>query len=99
VPVSVFTLLVDDTTSGKSRSIDFYIGELLRCSNSQDWFSNKGSLELVKSLLLREAPDKQNIFLKKIVERLADLREVFNKALIEVFEANEALHFLLGSQR
>jgi hypothetical protein len=93
VPVGVFTLLVDDTICGKSESIYFYLGELLGCPNSQDWFSGEGSLELIKSLLLRGAPDKRNVFLEKIVERIANLREVFNEASIEVSKANEALYF------
>jgi hypothetical protein len=93
VPVSVFIFLIDDATCGESGSIDFYPGESLRCPNSQDWFSGKGSLELIKSLLLGGALDKQNIFLGKIMKRLANLGEVFNEALIEVGKANKALHF------
>jgi hypothetical protein len=42
---------------------------------------------------LGKAPDKWNIFLGEIVERAADLGEVFNKALIEVSKANKALYF------
>jgi outer membrane receptor for monomeric catechols len=89
VPVSVFTLLVNDTTCGKSGGINFNPGELLRCPNGQDWFGGEGGLELIKSLLLRGAPNKQNIFLGKIVEGTADFGEVFNEALIEVGKANE----------
>jgi hypothetical protein len=54
---------------------------LLRCPNSQDWFSGEGSLELIKSLLLRRSSDKRNVFLEKIIERVANLGEVFNEAL------------------
>jgi hypothetical protein len=93
VPVSVFTLLIDDTTCGKSRSINFYLGELLMCSNSQDWFSGEGSLELVEGLLLGGASNKWNIFLGKIVKGTADLGEVFDETSIEVSKANEALYF------
>jgi hypothetical protein len=93
VPVSVFTLLVDDTICGKPKSINFYPSELLRCPNSQDWFGGEGSLELVKSLLLRGAPDKWNIFLGKIMKEMADLGEVFNEVSVEVSKANEALYF------
>jgi hypothetical protein len=42
---------------------------------------------------LGRAPDKWNIFLRKIVKRAADFREVFDEASIEVSKANEALHF------
>jgi hypothetical protein len=38
------------------------------------------------------APNKQNIFLGKIVERAADFGEVFDKASIEVSKANKALY-------
>jgi hypothetical protein len=93
VPVSVFTLLVDDATCGKSKSINFYLGELLRCSNSQDWFSGEGSLELVEGLLLEGASDKRNIFFGKIMKGMADLGEVFDETSIEVSKATEALYF------
>jgi hypothetical protein len=94
VPVGVFTLLVDNTACGKSRSIDFYLSKLLRCPNSQDWFGGEGSLELVEGLLLRGASNKQNVFLGKIVKKTANLREVLDEASIEVSKANEALYFL-----
>jgi hypothetical protein len=42
---------------------------------------------------LGRAPNKQNIFLGKIIERTANLGEVFNEALIEVSKADEALYF------
>jgi hypothetical protein len=42
---------------------------------------------------LEGAPDKQNIFLGKIIERMTDLEEVLNKALVEISKADEALHF------
>jgi hypothetical protein len=93
VSVGVFTLLVDDATCGESRSIDFYPSELLRCPNSQDWFGGEGSLELVKSLLLEGVPDKQNVSLRKIVEKATNLGEVLDKASIEVGKANKALYF------
>jgi hypothetical protein len=93
VPVGVFALLVDDAACGGSESVNFYLGKSLRYPNSQDWFSGKGSLELIKSLLLERAPDKWNVFLGKIVKRMANLGEVFNKALVEVSKANEASHF------
>jgi hypothetical protein len=93
VPVGVFTLLIDNATCSKSESIYFYLGESFRCPNSQDWFGGEGSLELAGSLLLGRAPDKWNIFLGKIVERLANLEEVFNKASVKVGKANQALHF------
>jgi hypothetical protein len=44
-----------------------------------DWFSGEGSLELIKSLLLGGAPNKQNIFYEKIVKKIADLGEVLMK--------------------
>jgi hypothetical protein len=93
VPVSIFTLLVDDATHGKSRGIDFYLGELLRCPNCQNWFSGEDSLKLIKSLLLEGAPDKQNIFLRKIVKRSANLGEVFNKVSVKVGKADKASYF------
>jgi hypothetical protein len=43
--------------------------------------------------LLGAAPNKQNVFLEKIVEGTADFEEVFDKVLVEVCKANEALHF------
>jgi hypothetical protein len=43
--------------------------------------------------LLEGAPDKQNIFLGKIVERMANLEEVFNEASVEVSKANKASYF------
>jgi hypothetical protein len=93
VPVGVFTLLVNNTTCGKPGSFDFYPGKSLRCPNSQDWFGSEGSLELIKGLLLRGAPDKWNIFLGKIMKRTANLGEVFDEASVEVSKANEALYF------
>jgi hypothetical protein len=39
------------------------------------------------------ALDKWNIFLEKIVEKMANLEEVFNEASIEVSKADEALYF------
>jgi hypothetical protein len=93
VPVSVFTLLVDDATCGESGGIDFNSDDLLRGPNGQDWFGGEGSLELIKSLLLGGAPDKRNIFLGKIMKRAANLREVFDETLIEVSKANKALYF------
>jgi outer membrane receptor for monomeric catechols len=93
VPVRVFTLLVNDATCGKSRGVNFYLGESLRCPNGQDWFDGEGGLELIKSLLLRGAPDKRDVFLQKVVERTADFGEVFNEALIEIGKANEASYF------
>jgi hypothetical protein len=93
VPVSVFTLLVDDATCGEPGSVNFYPSESLRCLNSQDWFGGEGSLKLVKGLLLGGAPDKWNILLGKIMKRAANLREVFDEASIEVSKANEALYF------
>jgi hypothetical protein len=93
VPVSVFALLVDDTTYGKSGGINFNPGESFRCPNGQDWFSSEGGLELIKSLLLGGAPDKRNIFLGKIMEEMTDFGEVFNEASIEVGKANEASYF------
>jgi hypothetical protein len=93
VPVDIFTLLVDYITCGESRSIYFYLGESLRCPDDQEWFNCKGSLELIESLLLERTPDKQNIFFGKIVEGVADLREVFNEVLIEISKVNEALYF------
>jgi hypothetical protein len=41
---------------------------------------------------LERAPDKQNVFLRKIMKRMADLGEVFNEVSIEVCKANETLH-------
>jgi hypothetical protein len=38
-------------------------------------------------------PDKQNIFLEKIVEWTANLKEVFNEALVEVSKTNKASKF------
>jgi hypothetical protein len=52
MPVDVLILLVNDATCGKPRSVNFNAEKLLRCPNGQDWFSGKGSLELVKCLLL-----------------------------------------------
>jgi hypothetical protein len=48
---------------------------------------------LIESLLLGRAPDKWNIFLRKIIEGAADLGEIFDEASIEVGKANEALYF------
>jgi hypothetical protein len=93
VPVGVFTLLIDDATCGKSGSIYFYPGELLRCLNSQDWFSSEGSLELIEGLLLEGAPDKRNVFLGKIVKEMANLGEVLDEVSVEVSKANEASYF------
>jgi hypothetical protein len=93
VPVSVFTLLVDDATCGESRGIDFNLSESLGCPNGQDWFSGEGSLKLIKGLLLRGAPDKRNVFLEKIVEGMANLREVFDEMSVEVSKADKALYF------
>jgi hypothetical protein len=93
VPVGVFALLINDTTCGESGSIYFYLGELLRCPNSQDWFSGEGSLKLVEGLLLGRTPDKRNIFLGKIVKGMANLGEVLNEVSVEVSKANEALYF------
>jgi hypothetical protein len=93
VPVSVFTLLVNDATCGKSGGINFNPGESLRCPNGQDWFGGEGGLELIKSLLLGGALDKRNVFFGKIMERTADFGEVFNEVSIEVSKADEALYF------
>jgi hypothetical protein len=42
---------------------------------------------------LGRAPDKRNVFLGKIVERLANLGEVFDEALVEVSKADKASYF------
>jgi hypothetical protein len=42
---------------------------------------------------LEEAPDKRNIFLRKIVKKTANLGEVFDEASIEVSKANKTLYF------
>jgi hypothetical protein len=42
---------------------------------------------------LGRAPDKWNVLLRKIVKRMANLREVFDEALVEVGKADETLYF------
>jgi hypothetical protein len=42
---------------------------------------------------LRGTQDKWNIFLEKIVKKMTNLGEVFNKALVEVSKANKASYF------
>jgi hypothetical protein len=42
---------------------------------------------------LKRAPDKQNIFLRKFMERTADLREVFNEMSVEVGKTDKASYF------
>jgi hypothetical protein len=42
---------------------------------------------------LGRAPDKWNVFPRKIIKRVTDLGKVSDEVSIEVCETNEALHF------
>jgi hypothetical protein len=42
---------------------------------------------------LERTPDKWSVFFEKIIERAADLGEVFNEVSIEVGKTDEALYF------
>jgi hypothetical protein len=62
-------------------------------SDSQNGLGGEGSFEYVKSSLLGGAPNKGHILLGEVVKQPAYLREVFNKAFVEIGKSNETPNF------
>ena len=94
VPKTIFVLLREDATCGKSGGVAFNTCGEFRVVDFEYWFLTELFLYRVESLLLFLRPMPGNILLSEVMERTCHSGKVLYEPLIEVGKAYERSYFL-----